>query len=144
LILADEKGNEIVLTTVSNEWTELLSRTMAVKMGGFALMALYPMDGKIAKKATLPGMVSFCRRIGKTLRSARQQKKDILTELLIVTKGTRLFQGKIVNLDRRVEKGWNLGEVTIQGSDDFRGESMKIDFQNENLIARIGDKVLAT
>ncbi len=144
LILADEKGNEIVLSTINNEWTELLSRTMAVKMGGFALMALYPMEGKIAKRATLPGMVSFCRRIGKTLRTARHRGKDILTELLRVTKGTRLFKGKIVNLDRRVEKGWNLGEVIIQGSEDYRGESMRIDFQNENLIARIGDKILAT
>jgi DUF917 family protein len=144
LILADEKGNEIVLSTINNEWTELLSRTLAVKLGGFALMALFPMEGKIAKKATLPGMVSFCRRIGRTLRSARRQKKDILADLLRVTKGTYLFRGKIVNLDRRVEKGWNLGELTIQGSDEYRGESMKIDFQNENLIARVGDKVLVT
>jgi hypothetical protein len=144
LVLADEKGNEVVLQTVSNEWTELLARTIALKMGGIALMALYPMEGKIAKKATLPGMVTFCRRIGETLRVARQKKKDILAELLKVTKGTRLFRGKIVNLDRRVEKGWNLGELTIQGSGDYSGESMKIDFQNENLIARIGDKVLAT
>jgi hypothetical protein len=144
LVLADEKGNEVVLHTVNNEWTELLARTIALKMGGIALMALFPMEGKIAKKATLPGMVTFCRRIGETLRLARQKKKDILAELLKVTKGIRLFRGKIVNLDRRVEKGWNLGELTIQGSDDCNGESMKIDFQNENLIARIGDKVLAT
>jgi DUF917 family protein len=144
LVIADEKGNEVVLNTISNEWTELLSRTIAVKMGGIALMAVYPMEGKIAKKATLPGMVTFCRRIGETLRVARQKKKDILAELLKVTKGTRLFRGKIVNLDRRVERGWNLGELTIQGSDDYSGESMKIDFQNENLIASIGAKVLVT
>ena len=144
LIIADEKGNEVVLSTINNEWTELLSRTIALKMGGIALMALYTMDGKTAKKATLPGMVSHALRIGRTLRVARQRKKDMLAELLRVTKGTRLFKGKIVDLDRRIEKGWNLGEVTIQGSDDFGGQTLNIHFQNENLIARAGDKVLAT
>ena len=32
----------------------------------------------------------------------------------------------------------------MQGSDEFRGERMEIDFQNENLIARIGGRAVAT
>jgi DUF917 family protein len=144
MIIADERGNEAVINTISNEWTELLSRTIATKMGGIALMALYTMDGKMAKKATLAGMISHSLRIGRTLRTARQEKKDILVELLRVTKGTRMFQGKIIDLDRRIEQGWNRGDVTIQGSGDYSGESMTIQFQNENLIARVGEKVIAT
>lgn len=144
LIIADEKGNEAVLNTIDNEWSERLTRTMSFNMGGIALMALYTMNGKTARKATLPGMMSYCARIGRTLRTARHRKQDMLAELLEVTKGTRLFKGKIVDLDRRAEKGWNRGEVTIQGSDDFGGKSMKIDIQNENLIARVGDNVVVT
>lgn len=144
LIIADEKGNEAVLKTINNEWTELLTRSMSMNMGGIALMALYTMNGKTAKKATLPGMISHCARIGRTLRLARQRKQDMLGELLNVTKGTRMFKGKIVDLDRRAEKGWNKGEVSIQGSDDFSGKLMKIDIQNENLIARVGNEVVAT
>ena len=36
------------------------------------------------------------------------------------------------------------GVVTIIGSDEFRGRTMKIDFQNENLVARIDGEVAAT
>jgi len=144
LIIADEKGNSVVLSTISNEWTENISRAIASKMGGIALMALYTMDGKTAKRATLPDMLSFTIKIGQTLRFARQKKLDILAELLKVTHGIRLFKGKIVDLDRRTERGHVHGDVTIQGSDDFSGQTLNLKFQNENLVARSGDKILAT
>ena len=93
-----------MLSTISNEWTESIARAVASKMGGMALMALYTMDGKMAKRATLPDMLSFTMKIGRTLRDARHRKLDILTELLKVTKGVETFKGKIVDLDRRTEK----------------------------------------
>jgi DUF917 family protein len=89
-------------------------------------------------------MLSFVIRIGKTLREARHQKSDVLSSLLQVTSGSQLFRGKIVDLERRTERGHVHGIVKIQGSDEFRGETMRLDFQNENLIARIGDRVVAT
>ena len=144
LIIADEKGNNVTLSTINNYWTEEIARAIASKMGGQAMMALYTMDGKMAKKATLPDMLSFAIRIGKTLRVARHQKGDVLSSLLRVTSGTQLFRGKIVDLDRRTERGHVHGVVTIQGSDAFRGETMRLDFQNENLIARTADRVVAT
>ena len=144
LIIADEKGNSVILSTINNEWTESISRAIASKMGGMALMALYTMDGKMAKRATLPDMLSFTMKIGRTLRHARQQKMDILKELLKVTHGIRLFKGKIVDLDRRTDKGHVRGEVIIQGSDDFGGQTLNMQFQNENLVARSGDRILAT
>jgi DUF917 family protein len=144
LIIADEKGNSVVLNTINNEWTESIARAVSSKMGGMAMMALYTMDGKTVKRATLPGMLSFTRRIGQTLRLARKEKRDVLSQLLRVTKGIRLFKGKIVDLDRRTDKGHVKGEVTIQGSHDFGGQTLNMKFQNENLIARTADKVLAT
>jgi uncharacterized protein len=144
MIIADEKGNSVVMSTISNAWTESISRAIASKMGGMAMMALYTMDGRTAKKATLPDMLSFVMRIGKTLRNARHQKGDILTTLLKVTSGTQLFRGKIVDLERRTERGHVFGIVKIQGSDEFRGQMMQLDFQNENLIARVDDRVVAT
>ncbi|MGO8711618.1 MAG: DUF917 domain-containing protein [Rhizomicrobium sp.] len=144
LIIADEKGNSAVLSTIDNAWTEVIARAVASKMGGIALMALYTMDGKTAKRATLPSMLSFTLRIGKTLRIARQRKLDIISELLKVTHGVRLFKGKIVDLDRRTDRGHVRGEVIIQGSDDFGGQTLNMQFQNENLVARSGEKVLAT
>ena len=55
-----------------------------------------------------------------------------------------LFQGKIVDVLRRVTGGFARGEVTIEGLDDYSGAHLTIDFQNENLIARCGQTVLCT
>lgn len=144
LVIADEKGNSAVLSTINNHWTETIARSVVSKMGGMAMMALFTMDGRTAKRATLPDMVSFSRRIGETLRLAREKKLSILSELLRVTKGIHLFKGKVIDVDRRTEKGHVRGDIKVQGSEDFRGQTLDLKFQNENLIARSGEKVLAT
>jgi len=144
MIIADEKGNSAILNTISNEWTESIARAISSKMGGMALSALFTMDGKTAKRATLDGMMTYCMKIGRTLREARQHKGEVLDELLKVTGGVHLFKGKIVDLERRTDRGHVRGIVTIQGSDNFRGQTASIDFQNENLIARAGGEILAT
>ena len=74
LIIADEKGNSVVMQTINNAWTESIGRAIAAKMGGMAMMALYTMDGQTLKRATLPDMLSFTMRIGRTLREARHRK----------------------------------------------------------------------
>ena len=94
LIIADEKGNSVVVSTINNYWTEEIARAICSKMGGQAMMALYTMDGRTAKKATLPDMLSFAIRIGQTLREARHQKGDVLSSLLQVTHGSELFRGQ--------------------------------------------------
>ena len=53
-----------------------------------------------------------------------------------------LFTGKITDVARRTSEGWARGSVIIEGLDSFIGSQMKIDFQNENLIAYLdGDPV---
>ena len=43
---------------------------------------------------------------------------------------------------RRTSEGWARGSVIIEGMDSFIGSEMKIDFQNENLVAYLdGDPV---
>ena len=68
MVLCDDKSNSIVLDTVSNQWTERLARAATVEMGGSALLAFYPMSGKVAKQAVVRGTLTLCARIGETLR----------------------------------------------------------------------------
>lgn len=50
--------------------------------------------------------------------------------------GTILITGKIVDVLRETTGGFNKGHLKIAGIDQFRDKNMRIDFQNENLIAR--------
>ena len=71
MVLCDDKGNSLVLNTVSNAWTERLARAATVEMGGSALLAFYAMDGATAKKAVVRGTLSLCADLGRALREAR-------------------------------------------------------------------------
>ena len=45
MVMADEKGNSLVLNTVDNLSTEKFARVITVEMGGAGLIALFPMSG---------------------------------------------------------------------------------------------------
>src|ERR1700729_1243926 len=82
MVLGDDKGNSIVLETVSNQWTERLARSATVDMGGSALLAFYPMSGAVAKKAIVRGTLSLCADLGRTLREARASHADPIAAIL--------------------------------------------------------------
>ena len=50
--------------------------------------------------------------------------------------GRVLFGGKVVDLERQTTAGFARGTLTIEGMESCAGETLVIEFQNENLIAR--------
>jgi len=144
MVLCDDKGNSIVLETVSNSWTERLARAATVEMGGSALLAFYPMSGKVAKQAVVRGTLSLCAKCGKTLRAARTANADPVAALADLLGAQNLFHGRISDIERRTVGGFARGRATITGVEAHRGETMTLDFQNEFLIAEKDGQVLAT
>jgi hypothetical protein len=145
MALADEKGNVVVLKeTITNLWTERFARHVTIDMGGSVMMAVYPLRGRQAKRALIPDTITFARDIGRRLRAAWQAKEDPIAAVLSVTRGRTIFRGNIADVDRRTETGFARGMVTLVGAGRYKGRTMTIRFQNENLIAESGGKVLAS
>ena len=46
--------------------------------------------------------------------------------------------------DRRTTSGFARGSLTIDGIDECQGSTMSIDFQNENLVARVDGAIVCT
>lgn len=140
MTLVDEKGNVVILDAVDDVWAEKLARVVTIRFGGTAWIALYPMSGEQAKKASIPSTLSLAMDIGCSIREARAEKADPVDSLLDVTGGYRLFEGKIVDVERRTVAGFARGEAKFEGLDDYDGSELVIQFQNENLVAiRDGD-----
>ena len=144
MVLCDDKGNSLVLNTVSNAWTERLARAATVEMGGSALLAFYPMSGAVAKKAVVAGTLSLCAKIGETLRAARAGHADPVKALTDLLGAKTLFHGRIIDIERRTEGGFARGKATMAGVEDWKGQTLRLDFQNEFLIAARDGVVLAT
>jgi DUF917 family protein len=142
MALADEKGNLTLLETVDNAWTERLSRTATVAMGGSSIIALYSMTVGQATSSVISKTMSQAVSIGETIRTARSRGLDALDALLDLTSGRLLFRGKVVDVMRRTVEGFARGTARMEGLGDDTGSSLELEFQNEHLVAlRDGEPV---
>ncbi|AEF95324.1 protein of unknown function DUF917 [Desulfotomaculum nigrificans CO-1-SRB] len=144
MVLCDEKGNNIMLNTVDNVWTERLARNATVVMGGSVMLAIYPMTGSQLKQSGIHGIVTLTEKIGRAIRESKSQRLDPVQTVLQVTGGFELFRGKVTDVARKTVGGFARGESKLEGIDGYKGETMTLNFQNEHLIARTEAEVLAT
>ncbi len=142
--LADPHHNTVLWTKVKDPITlERQARAVTIQMGGSAGFAFPMMTGVDLKRTVIPMTMTFARKIGDAVRAARREHRDPVAEVIRQCSGHLLFTGKIIDVERRMAAGFARGFVELDGLGDNRGERMTIDFQNENLIARLGDEILA-
>lgn len=142
--LVDEHDNRLVITTRTNAWAEEIGRAVMVASGCMTMIAVYPMTGAQAKEWLVRGALSLAARLGRTIREARASHRAPVDAIVDQQGGIRLFEGKVVDVARRTEGGWNRGEAVIEGAGEFRDRTMRIRFQNEYLVAVRDDEVVAT
>ena len=145
MAIADEKGNSVVIReTINPAWAERLARSITVQMGCVACYAVAPMTAEQVRRTAVPNTLSLARDLGNAVKRARTGGRDPLDAILDTCPGKVLFNGKVVDLDRRPTAGFARGTLTIDGLDAFTGERMVIEFQNENLIARRDGQIVCT
>ncbi len=142
--MADEKGNSAILNTIDNHWTETFARTITVDMGCTALIACYAARGRQLKQAAVPGSVSYAEQIGRTIREAQASHADVVEAVREVTHGFRIFQGKVVDVQRRTVRGFARGEAVLEGTGAYNSHQMRIQFQNEHLVAMLDDLIVVS
>ncbi|MHA6258836.1 DUF917 domain-containing protein [Sporosarcina sp. CAU 1771] len=142
MVLSDEKGNSLVLNTVTSEWAERIARTATIEMGGSVMLAIYSMDGKTLKESSIHATLTLEEEIGKAIRAAQGNNEDPIQEVLRITNGHRLFKGKVTDINRKTEAGFAKGKATLEGLDEFKNEVCSLHFQNEHLLAETEDRVL--
>jgi DUF917 family protein len=144
IVVGDEHGNIVTLATVSNRWGERVGRAVSICFGAICVAIAYPIDGAAAKALTIRGTIGWAEQIGIALRTAREEKRDGLEAVRAATGGTILFEGKIVDVSRRTQQGWAVGEARIAGTGDDAGDELLLHFQNENLVAVRDGEIVAS
>ena len=150
-IFTDEKGNCLVMDTATNREEERLGRQIAIAMGGHCHVIDYPMTGRQLKQYAVRGTLSIARGIGSAARKAHHKQPDPFSALFnyLTTTGYYqhaciLFDGKIIDVNRSIRDGFAKGKVVVEGIDNHAGCRMEVEFQNENLIASLNGKIVAT
>lgn len=143
MALADEKGNTTIISeAVDARWVERMARALTIQMGSAACYAVGPMTTDQVRRTAVPHTLTLARDLGKAVQHARSLHADTTEAILNSCGGKVLFQGKIVDVERRTTGGFSKGTVLIEGTRSDQEHQMTIEFQNENLIAWLdGDPV---
>ncbi len=152
MVITNDHHDQALIETHDNFMMEWLARGLTIRMGGVAYIAEYPMDGATAKRTAIPGTIGVALKIGRAIRVARERHLDPFAHLTATLSETNysmakvLYTGKIVEVFRRTSEGFAKGRIRVEplaleaGQDEG---TLEIEFQNENLIARSGGRVLA-
>lgn len=148
LALANEHGEYNVISARDAKSAEDMARLMVIHMGGGVALSCYPMSGKEAKRAAIPGTLTLALGIGRAIAEGRRAG-DPFEALLAYLRTTEyyrhcavLFDGKIVDLVRETTRGFSIGRCLI-AADGAASAEMEILFQNENLVARRSGRTVA-
>jgi DUF917 family protein len=138
LVMIDALHRKVIIENVRPTKTlEVISRAMCVQMGGTAMVAEAPLTVKRLRETCIPNTITLAHRVGDAVLTAQQSGTDPIAAVCKVTRGRILYAGKITDVDRRVERGYNFGHLSLFGLDDWQGSHADIDLQNEYLICRI-------
>ena len=137
MAISDEKGNTVIIPNAINaKWAERLARAATIQMGCVACYAIAPMSAEQVKRTSVLHTLSLARNMGDAVKVARKNQQNPVEAILKVHHGRILFNGKVVDVERRTVGGFARGSMAIDGMDAYRNQRMDIEFQNENLIAR--------
>ncbi|MGC0362031.1 DUF917 family protein [Rhodococcus sp. 27YEA15] len=147
LAMANEHDEVAIFDTgTDNARLEGLARGVTARFGGMAHIAQYSMTGADVKRTAIPRTLSLALAIGRSIRASREQRLDPVQALVdgltetIYGYGRVLFQGKVIDVDRRTDEGFARGSVRMAGED---GDELEVQFQNENLFALRSGVVVA-
>jgi uncharacterized protein len=122
---------------------ERLARAICVQLGGRAMVADAPIAVRRLREVCIPDTLELAHRIGASVLAAQAAGADPIEATCGATGGRVLFRGKVVDVDRRIQRGYNFGALTISGVDRWRGTTARIELQNEFLICRVDGQTVA-
>jgi DUF917 family protein len=131
--LTDGRDNTLVLRAADDLWAARLASDAAASLGGVCAAALYGMSGVRARDAVIEGTISLALRLGTALgeggiESAVAAVEEVLGAVVLI-------EGKVVDLERRENGDAQYGWATVQGTGSAAGRQLRVELQNEFLLA---------
>ncbi len=148
-VAVDYTGGAVYFDVQDTLLYERQIRNFALTMGGMVFTAEHPMSTAEARRAIIPGTLSFALRLGRTLQAHRGNTAQIeapLRELFAASdygEFRHLYTGKVVDIQSKTVGGFDIGEAVIESTIGER-EPLRLSIKNEFLLAKEGDRVVAS
>jgi DUF917 family protein len=142
-VAVDVRGLESIVHKVPDwKWAERIGRKICVEYGSTS-STCRPRSGAEVKAWGIHGTTTRAIAIGQAVRDAQRTHDDPIAALLSVERGKLLYKGKVIDVERRATEGFLRGVARFDGADDWRGVALKLDFQNEWIVAWLDGKPIA-
>jgi DUF917 family protein len=117
-------------------------------MGG-SVFRSQVMSGADIKATSVHGTISLALAIGRAIRGLNDKQRHWYERLRDACDALKLFEGKVISIDRRISGGWVRGHAVLSSLDGGDDQQARLDFQNEHVIVRAGrdgsfPRILAT
>jgi len=143
LSIADEKGNQCVFRTTNNHVAESLARAAVIQLGLANAISCYPLTAAQINEHGIHGSLTYCDEVGRLLEAVQRAEEGSWERFLSKSGSAEFFRGKVADLDRRTTGGFARSMVILE---DLEGgdSTMRIEVQNENLIAFLDGQAVVT
>ncbi|MEC7657007.1 MAG: DUF917 domain-containing protein [Pseudomonadota bacterium] len=132
LALADIRDNEVIIPRAASwKWMERISRKACTEVGSIASTCKAPRTGREVKDHGILYTTTQAINLGRAVMEARRVHTDPVQAIVEKGAGLRLFDGKVVDVERRATEGFLRGQARIEGLDRDAGAVFTVHFRNE-------------
>ena len=136
MAVMNEFGEGAVFTNVfDDERGEELVRALAVVSRNTIAVMDHVNTASVLKDAVIRGAISQAEHIGKAFRKARAAGNDYVSAVIEAGNGREMFRGVVTESSFETRDGYTFGHTVLDGSDSWAGHSLRIWYQNENIIS---------
>lgn len=144
IVMIDERHQKVILEHIPDTHNlERISRAICVQLGGRAMIADNPITIRRLRETGIPDTIRLAHSVGSAVAGAQLTGSSPVEAICQATGGGILFSGKLTDVDRRFERGYNFGQITLEGLDGYQSRRCQIELQNEFLICRVDGKTVA-
>lgn len=145
MAVMNEFGEGAVFTNVcSDERGEELVRALAVVSRNTIAVIDHVNTAGVLKKAVINGAISHAESIGRAFREALAANRDYVEAVLAAGKGREMFRGVVAESRFETRDGYTFGDTVLEGTGAYAGHSLRIWYQNENIISWMDGTPCAT
>jgi DUF917 family protein len=131
--LSDGRGNTLVLHAADDISAGRLARGAAFSLGGVCAGAIYCMTGEQARTAAIGGSISLALALGAAAGDAGAG--PAIAAAVDVLGAVVLVEGRVADVERQSEATPVRGSATITGTGPDAGRELRLETQDEFLLA---------
>lgn len=146
MAVCDIRDNEMIIARAQSwRWMERISRKICTEIGSTATTCKAPRSGAEVKRHGILYTTSKAIGLGRAVMKARARHADPVSAIVDACGGKKLFNGKVVDVQRRTTEGFLRGVASIVGMGEDAGRELQVHFQNEFSLAYLdGEAVVMT